>query len=70
MISGAGVGGLTLLTVWLRMTPPFSWVWPYIERASDATGLTKAAGWGERAIQFVWGEAKASLRIMRQAVSR
>ncbi len=68
MVGGAGVGGLTLLTLWLRTTPPFSWVWPHVERVSDATGLTKAAGWAERAIQFVWQEAKASLRIVRQAV--
>ena len=68
MISGAGVGGLTLMIVWFRMTPPFSWAWPYIERVSDATGLTKAVGWAERAIQSVWAEAKASWGIVKRMV--
>lgn len=56
------------LVVWLRTTPPFSWVWPHIEALSHATGLTTALLHTERAIQFVWAEAKASWSILKGMV--
>jgi len=65
---GTGVGVLTLMAVWLRTTPPFSWAWPYIEQFGEATGLTQILLTTERAIQFAWAEAKATWRIVKGMV--
>ncbi len=58
------------LVVWLRTTPPFSWVWPHIEALSNATGLTEALLRAERGIQFAWAEARASWSILKGMVGR
>jgi hypothetical protein len=56
------------MAVWFRTTPPFSWAWPYIEQFGAATRLTDILLWSERAIQFVWAEAKASWNILKGMV--
>lgn len=58
---GTGVAGSTLLVVWFRATPPFSWAWPHVERLGAATGLTRALLAAERAIQSAVGKVASWL---------
>ena len=58
---GTGVAGSVLLAAWLRATPPFSWVWPHVARAGDATGATRALLAAERAIQSALGKVASWL---------
>lgn len=59
---------MTLITVWLRTTPPFSWAWPYLERFGEATRLTDFLLWSERAIHRAVGAAKTGLAVLRGMV--
>lgn len=65
---GTGLAGSALLVVWLRTTPPFSWVWPHIEALSNATGFTEILFKAERAIHGLLAEVKATWRIVKGMV--